>query len=163
MPTTRAGVSTNPSPLKTRQIRNELNKIALAGAGIACAAMALAPTPAADVPGVAPYAREWDGMRESVVIDTTGRGHFHYMNWAACPKCSMADVPYATVDFTLTSVSDATASGTFAASPDPQTYPVGEPVAATLTPQQWGDTIQWAVGGNELGLFCGSNTAMCGY
>jgi hypothetical protein len=75
----------------------------------------------------------------------------------------MADVPYAAMDFTLTSVSGGTASGTITSSPDPQTYSVGEPVAATLSLQQWGDTIRWTVGGDQLGLFCGSNTAMCGY
>src|SRR5271170_667277 len=51
----------------------------------------LPPSPAAsaDVPGLAPFAREWDGMRESIVIDLTGQGHFHYMT--ACASCSMAD------------------------------------------------------------------------
>jgi hypothetical protein len=135
----------------------------IALAELIIAALVFTPSAAADVPGLAPFAREWDGMRESVVIDPTGHGRFRYMNWAACPKCSMADVPYATMDFTLTSVSAGTASGTITASPDPQTYSVAEPVAATLAPQQWGDTIRWAVGDNQLGLFCGSNTAMCGY
>ncbi|MFZ3270027.1 MAG: hypothetical protein WA622_10590 [Mycobacterium sp.] len=117
------------------------------------------PSPAgsAAIPGLAPFAREWDGMRESVVIDATGHGHFHYM--MACASCSMADMPYGTLDFTLISVSGGTASGSVTASSDPQ-HPVGEPVAATLAPQ---DTIQWSVGGNNVGLFCGSNPAYCGY
>ena len=84
-------------------------------------------------------------MRESVVIDATGHGHFHYM--MACASCSMADMPYGTLDFTLISVSGGTASGSVTASSDPQ-HPVGEPVAATLAPQ---DTIQWSVGGNNVG------------
>jgi len=96
-------------------------------------------------------------MRESIVIDLTGQGHFHYMT--ACASCSMADMPYSTMDFTLTSVSNGTASGSVTTSSDPQ-FPVGEPVAATLAPQ---DTIQWAVGGKNVGLFCGSNPAWCGY
>jgi hypothetical protein len=95
-------------------------------------------------------------MRESVVIESTGHGHYHYM--MACASCSMADMPYNTLDFTLTSVSNGTASGTVTASSDPQ-FPVGEPVAATLGEQ---DTIQWAVGGKNIGLFCGSNAALCG-
>jgi eukaryotic-like serine/threonine-protein kinase len=117
------------------------------------------PSPAANagIPGLAPFAREWDGMRESVVIDATGHGHFHYM--MACASCSMADMPYGTLDFTLNSVSGGTASGSVTASSDPQ-HPVGEPVAATLSPQ---DTIQWSVGGKNVGLFCGSNPAYCGY
>jgi hypothetical protein len=68
-------------------------------------------------------------------------------------------MPYGTLDFTLISVSGGTASGSVTASSDPQ-HPVGEPVAATLAPQ---DTIQWSVGGNNVGLFCGSNPAYCGY
>ena len=63
-------------------------------------------------------------MRQSVVIDLTGHGHFHYM--MACASCSMADMPYGTMDFTLTSVSDGTASGSVTVSSDPQ-HPVGEP------------------------------------
>jgi hypothetical protein len=115
-----------------------------------------AAAPSADLSGLAPFAREWRGMRESVVIESTGHGHYHYM--MACASCSMADMPYNTLDFTLTSVSNGTASGTVTASSDPQ-FPVGEPVAATLGEQ---DTIQWAVGGKNIGLFCGSNAALCG-
>jgi serine/threonine protein kinase len=114
------------------------------------------PVASANVPGLAPFAREWRGMRESVVIDLTGHGHFHYM--MACAACSMAEMPYNTLDFTLTSVSNGTASGSVSSSSDPH-FPVGEPVAATLGPQ---DTIQWAVGGKNAGLFCGPNPAWCG-
>ncbi len=110
----------------------------------------------ADVAGLAPFAREWRGMRQSVVIDATGHGHFHYM--MACASCSMADMPYGTLDFVLISVTNGTASGSVTASSDPEN-PVGEPVAATLAPQ---DTIQWAVGGRNVGLFCGSNPTWCG-
>jgi hypothetical protein len=100
-------------------------------------------------------------MRESVVVDPTGRGHFHYMNMAACSSCSMADMPYSTMAFRLTSVSGATATGKITASSDPH-YPVGESVAATLAPL-FPDTIEWAVGGSDVGLFCGSDTARCGF
>lgn len=113
--------------------------------------------PSAGIPGLAPFAREWRGARESVVIDTAGNGHFHYM--MDCPTCTtMADMPYNTLDFTLTSVSGDTASGTVTASSDPQ-FPVGATVTATLGEQ---DTIHWAVGGKTLGLFCGSNPSWCG-
>jgi hypothetical protein len=122
------------------------------------------PTPAPPPPAasagaseLAPFAREWDGMRESVVINPTGRGHFHYR--MPCASCSMADMPYNTLDFALTSVSNGTANGSVTASSDPQ-IPVGTPVAATLASQ---DTIQWAIGGKNVGLFCGSNPAYCGY
>ena len=109
------------------------------------------PVAGGGVPGLAPFAREWDGMRESVVIDLTGHGRFHYM--MACATCSMAEMPYNTMDFTLTSVSNGTASGSVTASSDPR-FPVGEPVVVTLGPQ---DTIQWTAGGKNEGLFCGSN------
>jgi uncharacterized protein DUF2510 len=110
----------------------------------------------ADVPGLAPFARQWLGMRESIVIDSTGHGHFHYM--MACASCSMADMPYSTLDFTLTSVANGTASGSVTNSSDPAN-PVGEPVSAALAPQ---DTIKWTIGGKDVGLFCGSNPAWCG-
>jgi hypothetical protein len=95
-------------------------------------------------------------MREGIVIDPTGHGHFHYM--MLCATCSMAEMPYGTMDFTLTSVSNSTANGSVTASSDPR-FPVGEPVAATLAPR---DTIKWSVGGMDEGLFCGSDFAWCG-
>ena len=95
-------------------------------------------------------------MRESIVIDLAGHGHFHYM--MACATCSMAEMQYSTLDFTITSVSDGAASGSVTASSDPQ-HPIGEPVAATLGPQ---DTLRWTIGGKNVGLFCGSNPAWCG-
>ncbi len=110
----------------------------------------------ANVAGLAPFARQWLGMRESIGIDANGHGNFHYM--MACASCSMADMPYNTLEFTLISVSEGTASGSVTASSDPD-HPVGEPVAATLAPQ---DTIRWVVGGKYIGLFCGSNPAWCG-
>ncbi|BBY05032.1 DUF2510 domain-containing protein [Mycobacterium noviomagense] len=116
------------------------------------------PSPGLSADVLAPFAREWKGMRESVVIDRTGHGHFHYMNMKACASCSMAEMPYSTFEFTLTSVSSGTASGHITASSDPH-FPVGEPVAATLASQ---DTIEWAIGGKKVGLFCGSNPAWCG-
>jgi hypothetical protein len=119
-------------------------------------AVPIPPAATASGPGLAQFAREWRGMRESIVIDPTGHGHFHYMT--DCASCSMAEMPYNTLDFTLTSVSGGTASGSVTASSDPHN-PVGEAVTATLGPQ---DTIQWALGGKNVGLFCGSNPAWCG-
>jgi hypothetical protein len=107
-------------------------------------------------PGLASFAREWRGMRQQIVIDLAGHGQFHYM--MACASCSMAEMPYNTLDFTLDSVSGGSANGTVTASSDPQN-PVGEPVAATLGPR---DTIQWSLGGKDIGMFCGSDPAWCG-
>jgi hypothetical protein len=107
-------------------------------------------------PGLASFAREWLGMRERIVIDLAGHGHFHYM--MACASCSMAEMPYNTLAFTLTLVSGATANGSVTASSDPLN-PVGEPVAATLGPR---DTLRWSLGGTDIGMFCGSNPSWCG-
>jgi hypothetical protein len=112
--------------------------------------------PAASANVLTPFVREWSGMRESVVIDASGHGRFHYM--MLCASCSMADMPYNTMDFTLTSVSNGVASGSVTASSDPR-FPLGEPVVITLAPQ---DTIKWTAGGKNEGLFCGSNPAWCG-
>lgn len=121
----------------------------------------VAPPPMAgvNVPGLAPFAREWVGMRESVTIEVTGHGRFHYMDIGGCASCSMSEMPYKTMDFMLTSVSNGTASGSVTVSSDPR-FPVGEPVVVTLGPR---DTIQWTAGGKNEGLFCGSDPAWCGY
>jgi hypothetical protein len=70
----------------------------------------------------------------------------------------MAEMPYNTIDFTFTSVSGRAANGSVTNSSDPY-LPVGESVAAILSPH---DTIQWVVGGKNVGLFCGSDFAWCG-
>ena len=115
------------------------------------------PAASDNAPGLATFAREWRGGREGIVIDSTGHGHFHYM--MPCATCTnMAEMPYGTIDFTLTSVSNSAANGSVTASSDPR-FPVGEPVAATLAPR---DTMKWSVGGIEEGLFCGSDFAWCG-
>lgn len=139
-----------------------MKKFALAALGIA-AALALAPTASADVPGLAPFVGNWSGLRESVVIDNTGHAQFHYMDSNACQSCSMANVPYSTMDFVLTSVSNNVASGSVTASSGTRSSEVGEPVIVTLKPQQSGETIQWTIGGKDEGLFCSSaNASWCG-
>lgn len=95
-------------------------------------------------------------MRESIEIDRGGHGRFHYM--MACATCSMAEMPYNTIDFTITSVSGGAARGHVTNSRDPNLL-VGEPVVATLSLH---DTIRWIVGGKNVGLFCGSDFSWCG-
>jgi hypothetical protein len=128
-------------------------KIALAGLGIP-AAIAFAPLASADVPGLAPFVGTWSGMRESVAIDDTGHAHFQYMDSNACQSCSMADMPYSTMDFVLTSVSNGVASGSVTASSGTRKNEVGEPVTVTLKPQPSGAAIGWTIGGKDEGLFC---------
>jgi hypothetical protein len=130
-----------------------MKKLVVGGVG-AAAAIALAPVAHADVSGLAPFAQEWDGMRESVVIDETGHAHFHYVDSNACQSCSMADMPYGTLDFVLTSVSNGVASGSVTASSGTRNKQVGEPVTVTLKPQPNGEAIGWTIGGKDEGLFC---------
>jgi hypothetical protein len=89
-----------------------MRKIALAGLGIATAALAFAVRASADVP--AAMLGSWaaaDGQY-SVVINPNGHGHFVYADYAHCSTdCSAAGAPRTTVDFTLVSSSGNTASG----------------------------------------------------
>ncbi|MFJ4654307.1 hypothetical protein ACIP5Y_23815 [Nocardia sp. NPDC088792] len=135
-------------------------RIALVGIGLAVALFAV---PASADTGLGSFAGTWSGMREDVVIDSGGTGHFDYSDFHSCPSCAMANVPRSTVNFTLTTVSGSVASGTISASSDTGAYSVGEPVTATLQTQSWGQTIQWSVNNQQIGLFCTSAQAQqCG-
>jgi hypothetical protein len=113
-----------------------------------------APPAAADGAGVAPFVGEWDGMRETVVIDGTAHAHFHYMDSRSCPNCVVADMPYNTMDFVLTSVSNGVASGTVTASSGTRKSQIGQRVIVTLKPQPSGRAIGWSIGGLDEGLYC---------
>jgi hypothetical protein len=130
-----------------------MKKIALAAVGIATA-LTLATPASADVTGLAPFVGTWSGMRESVAIDSTGNAHFRYQDSNACPSCSMADLPYSTLDFALTSVSNGVADGSVTASSGTRSNEVGEPVTVSLSPQPSGQAITWTIGGKDEGLFC---------
>ena len=100
-------------------------------------------------------------MRQQVVIDGSGSGHFTYPDAKACPSCSMATMPSATVNFGLTSVSGNTASGDVTS--DSGQGGFSGPVTATLATQFGGQTIQLNVGGKGLGLYCAQAIAsQCG-
>lgn len=131
-----------------------MNKIALAAVGVA-ATLTLAPPASGDVPGLAPFVGLWSGMRESVLIDGSGVAHFHYIDAKACQSpCYMADMPYATLDFVLTSASNGVANGSVTASSGTRNQQVGQPVTVSLKPQPTGRAIGWTIGGNDEGLFC---------
>lgn len=136
-------------------------KIAVTGVGILCAAV-LAPSAHADMPGLARFVGSWAGKRESVNIDANGHGRFHYMDVQACQSCAMADMPYTNMDFTLTSASGNTATGSVTAD---KYHHAGEPVVITLIPAKASapTTISWTVNGLDEGLFCpASNSNWCG-
>jgi hypothetical protein len=135
-----------------------MNKIALAGLGIA--ALAFAAPAHADVPGIAPFVGTWDGMRQELAIEASGNGHFTYADFNACPSCSMAAVPRATVNFALTSVSGNTASGSITS--DSGQGGNSGPVTATLVAQSFGQTIKLNAGKGS-GLYCAPAIAnQCG-
>ncbi|MBO0853877.1 MAG: protein kinase [Nocardia sp.] len=107
------------------------------------------------------FAGTWAGMRQRVVVDSSGSGRFTYMDQKACPSCSMAAMPYSTVSFEFTSVSGDTASGSVTG--DSGTGGYAGPVAATLTSQFGGQTIHLNVGGRDAGLYCSPAIAQqCG-
>jgi hypothetical protein len=102
---------------------------------------------------LAPFAREWLGMRERIVIDSSGGGHFHYMG--NCASCSMADMPYYThADLGIQRYGQRECHRQFRSGSSGRRVGGGH-----ADPP---DTIQWAIGGKDGGLFCGSNPAYCG-
>jgi hypothetical protein len=112
-----------------------MNKIALAGLGVA--ALALAPPAAADVPGIAPFTGPWHAHASGLTINSDGSGRLTYADLSACPSAcngrdDYADAPAATVDFTLASVSGDTATGSVNAASNPGNDTVGEPVTIKL-------------------------------
>ena len=135
-----------------------MSKIALAALGIA--AVAFAPPAHADVAGIAPFVGTWPGMRQALTIDGSGNGTVTYADFTACPSCSMAAVPRATVNFALTSVSGNTASGSITG--DSGQGGNSGPVTATLVAQSFGQTIQLSAG-KAGGLYCAQAIAsQCG-
>lgn len=109
----------------------------IASAGLAIAALAFAPPAAADIPGIEPFTGSWHAHASGLTINGDGSGRLTYSDISACPSaCSghndYADAPLATVDFTLTSVSGDTATGTVTAASNPSSDNVGDPVTVKL-------------------------------
>jgi hypothetical protein len=140
------------------------NVLAVLVAGTAVIGMGIAPTPtAAAVDDLASFVGDWSGHERSLVIRQTGSGHLTYADEMACPSCSEAEAPSATVDFTLTSVSDDLATGSVDASSDEQNAAVGSQVTARLAPgDPSGQILQVSVGGLAQ-FFCnGTSVGQCG-
>jgi hypothetical protein len=109
----------------------------VASAGLAIAALALAPAASADIPGITPFTGSWHAHASALTINSDGTGRLIYADISACPSaCSghddYADAPPATVDFSLTSVSDASATGSVTAASNPANDTIGEPVTVNL-------------------------------
>ena len=89
------------------------------------------------------------------MIRQDGSGHLAYTDARACPTCSLADAPTSTVDFTLTSVSNDTATGSVQASSDEQNIAVGVDVTAQLVAgSPSGQLVQMSMGRLEGLPFC---------
>jgi hypothetical protein len=142
----------------------KMKKIALAA--LATAALACAPPPAPDVTGLAPFVGGWGSHVGGVTIDANGHGRHDFQDPSHCPTCTArSQFPMSSVDFTLTSVSGSTATGSVTGSSDPAEFSVGEPVDATLKPglQGKGVVLQLNIGSDVNWTFC-NNTSMgqCG-
>ncbi|MGB6209118.1 hypothetical protein [Mycobacterium sp.] len=133
-----------------------MNKIALVG--LAIAAPFFAPSAAADVPGLAPFVGSWHAHEEGLNIQPNGNGHETYADTSTCPNAPAAGCGITgTVDFTLTSVSGDTATGTITAASNPN-HPIGGPVTIKLV--GGGQGLQLSIAGGDQGFpFCNSNDA----
>ncbi|BBX44379.1 hypothetical protein GCM10009641_83690 [Mycobacterium cookii] len=109
----------------------------IAPGGFALLALALTPRAAADIPGITPFTGSWHAHASGLTINSDASGRLTYADISACPgACSgrddYADAPLATIDFTLTSVSGDTATGTVNVASNPSNDTVGEPVTIKL-------------------------------
>ena len=140
--------------MKVHQIASELRKIALAG--MACAALASAPTASADVSGLTPFVGSWQAHEERLDIQPNGNGRETYADKSTCPDAPAAGCgKTGTVDFTLTSVSGDTATGAITAASNPKD-PSGGPVTIKLVGEGQGLQL-WIAGGDQGFPFCNSN------
>jgi serine/threonine-protein kinase len=123
-------------------------------AGVADA-LVFAPSAAADVVGIAPFVGSWHAHEEGLEIQPNGHGRETYNDRSTCPDAPMSGCGIAgTTDFTLTSVSGDTASGTITAASNPE-QPIGGPVTITLV--GGGQALQLSVAGGDQGFpFCNS-------
>jgi serine/threonine protein kinase len=105
-----------------------------------------APTSAATTPagvsGIGPFVGRWQAHKESLVIEATGHGHQTFTGGS--------------VDFTLTSVSGDTATGTVTASSAPDSTVAGDPVTVTLVGN--GQGLKLSRGKEQQFPYCNSNS-----
>jgi hypothetical protein len=147
----------NPTMQKT-------NVLAVLVAGTGFIGMGIVPTPlVAAAQDLSSFVGKWSGHERNLVILQTGSGHLTYADEMACPSCSEAEAPAATVDFTLTSVSDDVATGRVDASSDQQNAAVGSEVTARLAPGfPSGQILQVSVG-RLFQFFCNeTSVGQCG-
>jgi len=134
------------------------NVLAVLVAGTGAIFMGIVPSAAA-VPDLASFVGEWQGHERNLVILQTGSGHVTYANLMACPSCSEAEAPEATVDFTLTSV----ANGRVDASSDEKNAAVGSDVTARLAAGSPSGQVLQVSMGRMSQFFCNkTSVGQCG-
>jgi hypothetical protein len=125
-------------------------------AGVAAAALLVAPSAHAHTSAIAPFVGSWHAHEEGLEIQPNGHGREMYNDRSTCPNAPMSGCGIAgTADFLLTSVSGDTASGTITASSNPKD-PIGGPVTITLVGGGQGLQL-WIAGGDQGFPFCNSN------
>jgi hypothetical protein len=111
---------------------------------------------------LAPFVGTWGAHETTLVIDSTGTGHWSYADLTLCPSCSFASAPVSTVVFVLTSGTSADAKGSITSSSDPKNYTVGEPLELMLMAGSPGQLLDVKSTGGST-LFCNSTSAgQCG-
>jgi hypothetical protein len=129
----------------------DLNKIALAC--LATAALAVVPSAAADMRGIAPFVGSWHAHQERLDIRPDGSGRETYDDKSTCPDAPLAGCgKTGTVSFTLTSVSGDTATGAITAASNPK-QPIGGRVTINLVGGGQGLRV-WTAGGDQGFPFC---------
>ena len=133
-----------------------MRTITLAAAVAVVAALIFAPSATADVPGIAQFAGSWHAHEEGLNIQPNGHGRETYNDRSTCPNAPMSGCGVAgTIDFTLTSVSGDTATGTIIAASNPK-QPIGGPVTIELV--GGGQGLLLSIAGGDQGFpFCNSN------
>jgi hypothetical protein len=100
-----------------------------------------ATAPGGEVPGLAPFVGSWHAHKESLVIDASGHGHQTFSGGS--------------VDFTLTSVSGDTATGSVTASSNTNSTAPGDAVTVTLVGN--GQGLQLSRGMEQQFPYCNAN------
>jgi hypothetical protein len=120
-------------------------------------------SPTSVVSGFTQWSGAWGAHEQQLEISPTGDGTLSYQDLTACPNCSFASAPTATMEFMLTSVNGGTASGTVTASSDSTNYAVGQEVMVSLAAGSPGQLLELSVAGQGPVTYCNSTSAgQCG-
>jgi serine/threonine-protein kinase len=120
------------------------------------------PTPA-PLAGLTPFLGPWGSHSGNILIRPDGTGHMTYQDFTNCPACSRADAPISTVDVTITSIANNSASGYVTASSNEQNVAVASPFTADLVPGTPSGQELDVRAGRGGGHYCNDSSAgQCG-